>query len=354
MYPKINLTRRRFLGTAAMAIAAARSTTIASAGTWFNGGELSSFARAATWLNSQPLTAASLHGKVALVEFWTYTCINWRRQLPYVRAWAEKYKEKGLVVIGVHAPEFSFEKNVDNVRWATKDMRIDYPVVIDNDHAIWRAFNNEYWPALYFIDAKGHVRHHAFGEGQYQQSELAIQKLLAESGINGIGNGLISVDPRGAEAQADWNELESAENYVGYERTENFASPGGVKTDKPHVYTAPERLRLNSWALSGEWTMGKEATALNQPNGRIVYRFHARDLHLVMGPGAKTPVRFRISIDGQVPQATHGVDVDEQSNGTVTEQRMYQLIRQISPISDRQFEIQFLDAGVEAFSFTFG
>jgi hypothetical protein len=269
--------------------------------------------------------------------------------------WADKYKDKGLIVIGVHAPEFSFEKDLDNVRWATKDMHIDYPVVIDNDQAIWRAFNNEYWPALYFVDAQGRERHHVFGEGQYEQSEKVIQRLLAEAGIGNIGDEWVSVDAKGAEATADWSELGSEENYVGSERTENFASPGGETLGKRHEYALPSKLRLNQWALSGQWTVGKESIALNQAKGRIAYRFHARDLHLVMGPSEpRTSVRFQVLIDGRFPDAAHGVDVDEKGNGTVKEPRMYQLIRQPSPIVDRQFEIQFLDAGVQAFSFTFG
>ena len=318
-------------------------------------GELPSLGGATEWLNSPPLTAAGLRGKVVLIDVWTYTCINWLRSLPYVRAWAEKYKNQGLVVIGVHAPEFAFEKNVDNVRRAAKDMRVDYPIAIDNDYAIWRALKNEYWPALYFVDAQGHIRHHHFGEGEYEQSERIIQQLLAEAGIGGIGHELVSVDARGVEAAADWGSLKSPENYVGYERTENFASPGGAVLDKRRVYAAPARLRLNHWALSGDWTVGKQATVLNKANGRIAYRFHARDLHLVMGPAARgTSVRFRVLIDGQPPGAAHGIDVDDQGNGTVTEQRLYQLIRQPKPIADRQFEIEFLDSGVEAFAFTFG
>ena len=318
-------------------------------------GELPSLGSATEWLNSPPLTAAGLRGKVVLIEFWTYTCINWLRQLPYVRAWAEKYKDQGLVVIGVHAPEFAFEKNLDNVRRAAKDLRVDYPIAIDNDHAIWRAFKNEYWPALYVVDAQGHIRHHQFGEGEYEQSERMIQQLLAEAGIGGIRHDLVSVDARGAEAAADWGSLKSPENYVGYERTENFASPGGAVLDKRRVYAAPARLRRNHWALSGDWTVEKQATVLNKANGRIAYRFHARDLHLVMGPAARgTSVRFRVLIDGQPPGAAHGIDVDDQGNGTVTEQRLYQLIRQPKPIADRQFEIEFLDSGVEAFAFTFG
>ena len=249
-------------------------------------------------------------------------------------------------MIGVHAPEFAFEKNVDNVRRAAKDMKIDYPIAIDNDYAIWRAFKNQYWPALYFVDAQGRIRHHHFGEGEYEQSERIIQQLLAEAGCGGIGHELVSVDARGVEAAADWGSLKSPENYVGYERTENFASPGGAVLDKRRVYAVPARLRLNHWALSGDWTVEKQATVLNKANGRIAYRFHARDLHLVMGPAARgTSVRFRVLIDGQPPGAAHGIDVDDQGNGTVTEQRLYQLIRQPKPIADRQFEIEFLDSG---------
>jgi len=353
MSEKFDLSRRRFLGTAAMTIAAAQFNGVASAKAR---SELSAFDGATPWLNSEPLTSTGLHGKVVLVDFWTYSCINWRRQLPYVRAWAKKYAERGLVVIGVHSPEFSFEKDVANVRWATKDMRIDYPIVIDNDHAIWRAFNNEYWPALYCVDAKGRIRHSVFGEGQYEQSEAVIQRLLSEAGITGgVRDEPISVDARGAEAAADWNSLKSGENYLGYGRTENFSSSGGARADKPHEYSAPKTLGLNDWAVSGVWTMGREAIALNQANGRILYRFHARDLHLVMGPaGPNAPIVFRVSIDGQAPKNAHGFDVDEQSNGTITESRMYQLIRQPSSVVDRLFEIQFLDSGVDAFSFTFG
>jgi thiol-disulfide isomerase/thioredoxin len=367
MSEKMSLSRRSFLRTAAITLgglqfgqfALARGGIGRASGRWsrrWSGrGPLSALTGANTWINSEPLTVSQLRGKVVLVDFWTYTCINWRRQVPYVRAWAEKYRDKGLVVIGVHAPEFSFEKNIDNVRWATTDMRIEYPVAIDNDYAIWRAFNNEYWPALYFVDAQGRTRHHVFGEGQYEESEVVIQRLLTEAGASGIGNELVSVDPHGAEAAADWVDLRSEENYVGYERTQNFASPGGEKPDKRYEYSAPSQLRLNHWALSGQWTMGREAIVSNQPNGRIVYRFHARDLNLVMGPGdAKRPAQFRVSIDGQPPNGAQGVDVDDQGNGTVREPRMYQLVRQPSPVVDRQFEIQFLDAGVEAFSFTFG
>jgi len=318
-------------------------------------GELPSLGGAIAWLNSQPLSAAGLRGNVVLVSFWTYTCINWLRTLPYVRAWAEKYKDHGLVVIGVHTPEFAFEHNIENVRRAAKDMRVDYPIAIDSDYAIWTAFDNHYWPALYFVDARGQIRHHQFGEGNYEQSEMILQQLLAEAGIEGIGDELVSAEAGGIEAAADWSNLRSPENYVGYERTENFASSGGVIFDTPHAYAAPARLLLNQWALAGDWTVGGQATVLNAANGQIAYRFHARDLHLVMGPTAQgTSVRCRVLVDGQPPGAAHGFDVDEEGNGTVTEQRLYQLIRQPQPIADRLFEIAFLDPGVEVYAFTFG
>ncbi len=316
--------------------------------------ELPSLDGAAGWLNSQPLTASALRAKIALIDFWTYTCINWQRQLPYVRAWASKYKDHGVVVIGVHTPEFSFEKNVENVRRAATEMRVEYPIAIDSDYALWRAFSNEYWPALYFADAQGRIRHHVFGEGDYEHSERVIRQLLAEAG-DGVGDELVSVHARGPEAAADWPNLKSPENYIGYKRTENFASLGGPVFDDPHVYSASTVLKLNHWALSGNWTMQPEAAVLNEPDGRISYRFHSRDLHLVMGPGTRgTPVRFRVFIDGQPAGVAHGSDVDNAGNGTVTEPRMYQLIRQPKPIVDRQFEIRFLDPGAEAFCFTFG
>jgi thiol-disulfide isomerase/thioredoxin len=316
---------------------------------------LGSLERADEWINSPPLTASVLRGKVVLVDFWTYTCINWLRTLPYVRAWAQKYKDKGLVVIGVHTPEFRFEKNLDNIRREVKALRVDYPVAVDSEYVIWRAFSNNYWPALYFVDAQGRVRHHHFGEGSYEQLEMVIQRLLTEAGASGIGDDLVSVDPRGFEVAADWASLKSPENYVGYERTEGFASPGGALRDKPRVYEVPARLSRNDWALSGDWTIKRDAVELNKPNGRIAYRFHGRDLNLVMGPAAPgTSVKFRVLIDGQPPGAAHGFDVDEKGNGTVTEQRLHQLIRQTGSIADRQFEIEFLDPGAEAFCFTFG
>ncbi len=318
-------------------------------------GEFPSLSSATGWLNSPPLMAPGLRGKVVLVDFWTYTCINWLRTLPYIRAWAEKYKDQGLVLIGVHTPEFPFERDIDNVRRAVADMAVDYPVAIDNDYAIWRAFRNEYWPALYIIDGHGYIRHHHFGEGGYEQAERIIQPLLAENGARGLDPELVTVDARGIEQAADWGSLNSPENYVGYGRTENFASPGDAAPDEPRDYAVPERLRLNQWALAGDWTVHQQATALNSAGGRIADRFHARDLHLVMGPAARgTLVRFRVLIDGRPPGAAHGADVDDQGKGTVTDQRLYQLIRQPGPIADHTFEITFLDPGIEAYAFTFG
>ena len=318
-------------------------------------GELSSFDGATGWLNSPPLTPAGLRGQVVLVNFWTYTCINWLRQLPYVRAWAEKYAGHGLAVIGVHTPEFGFEHDPDNVRRAVKEMRVDYPVAVDNDYAIWRAFDNYYWPALYLADARGQVRYHHFGEGEYQQSEMIIQQLLAEAGSGGADREPVSPDASGAEAAADWATLRSPENYTGYERTENFASAGGARPDGPQVYAVPATLRLNQWALSGNWTMGEQATTLNTADGQIAYRFHARDLHLVMRSAAPAmPVRFQVHLDGQPPGSAHGIDADAEGHGTVAEPRLYQLIRQPGPVTERTFEITFLDPGAQAYAFTFG
>ena len=309
---------------------------------------------AVAWLNSPPLTQAGLKGKVVLIDFWTYSCINCLRAIPYVEAWAEKYKDRGLVVIGVHAPEFAFEKNIDNVRHAVADLKISYPVAIDNDYAIWRAFNNEYWPAHYFIDAKGQIRHHHFGEGNYDESERVIQQLRAEAGQSALPAGLVSVDASGAEAAADMADAQSPETYVGYARAENFVSPGGQIQDKDHVYAAGTP-GLNQWGLTGDWTIGEEHAVLGQAGGTIVYRFHARDLHLVLGsaPDGK-PIRFRVMIDGKAPGDDHGADIDAAGNGVVQGQRLYQLIRQSGPVADRNFEIQFLDPGVQAYAFTFG
>jgi Thioredoxin like C-terminal domain/AhpC/TSA family len=375
----INHHRRRLVATGVMTVAAARLGVVGSAraqsGRLKPGdlltdtvwqmtpaasrlpveGELPSLDGAIGWLNSPPLTAVGLRKKVVLVNFCTYTCINWLRSLPYVRAWAAKYKDRGLVVIGVHTPEFVFEKDIDNVRRALKDMNVDYPIAIDSNYAIWRAFHNQYWPALYFVDAQGHVRHHQFGEGEYEQSERIIQRMLTEAGIDGINHDLVSVDARGVEAPADWGSLNSMENYVGYDLTENFSSPGGTAFDNGRVYAYPARLELNHWALSGDWTLEGNAAVLNEANGRIAYRFHARDLHLVMGPATRgTSVRYSVLIDGRPPGRARGSDLDEKGKGTVVEPRLYQLIRQTKPIADRQFEIAFFEPGVEAFAFTFG
>jgi thiol-disulfide isomerase/thioredoxin len=318
-------------------------------------GNLPSLGGATTWLNSPPLTAADLRGKVVLFDFWTYTCINWLCTFPYVRAWAEKYKDQGLVVISIHTPEFAFEQNLGNVRREAADLGVHFPTAVDNDYAIWNAFNNHYWPALYIVDAQGHIRFHHFGEGNYEQSERVIQQLLAEAGGAGIGNDLVTVDARGLEVAADSANLQSPETYLGTYRAENFASPGGAVVGSARVYAAPTRLTLNEWALSGDWAVGQKSAVLNQANGRVIYKFHARDVNLVMGPAVPgTPVRFRVLIDGKSPGAAHGIDVDDQGYGTVTEQRLYQLIRQPGAIADRQFEIEFLDPGVDVYSFTFG
>lgn len=310
---------------------------------------------ASGWINSSPLTMESLRGKVVLIDFWTYSCINWRRELPYVRAWARKYKDKGLIVVGVHSPEFAFEKDADNVRRAAKDIGVDYPIAIDSDHRIWSAFGNGYWPALYFIDAKGRVRGQRFGEGAYESSERLLQQLLAEAGASGLSTDIVSVDAMGAEADADWANLKSPENYVGYGRSQRFASPGGLAPGLRQVYGVPSRLAANQWALAGDWTVNPESALANAANGRIVYRFHARDLHLVMGPAVRgSVIRFRVLVDGMPPGESRGVDIDAQGYGTIDYQRMYQLIRQRGPVAERQFEIEFLAPGVEAFSFSFG
>ena len=358
MFAQHQPDRRRFLGIAALSLGAAWIGTrdsvthmITKPFRLSSASDLASLGGATAWLNSPPLTAADLRGKVVLVDFWTYTCINWLRTLPYVRAWAKRYKEQGLIVIGVHTPEFSFEEDVDNVRRAATDRGITYPIAIDNNRAIWSGFGNHYWPALYFIDATGRVRDHHFGEGNYEESETRIRQLLPASGIDGTSE----IEAHGPEVDADWSSLKSPETYLGHRKAEKFASPGGAVVNTRHRYAVPPRLRLNQWALSGEWTVNPEAAALNDAGGRIAYQFHARDLHLIMGPAAhRGPVPFRVFIDGQPPGANHGRDVDDQGNGTITEPRLYQLIRQSQPISDRHFEIEFLDAGVEAFAFTFG
>ena len=353
--------RRRLLATGLMTLLASQVARLRSATAQSTRpplpveGEMPSLDRATAWLNSPALTAGSLRGKVVLVNFWTYTCINWRRSFPYVRAWASKYADRGLVVIGVHTPEFSFERDLDNVRREATELAVRYPIAVDNDYALWQAFANQYWPALYFVDGQGRIRHRHFGEGEYERSEQAIQQLLLEGGVGGITRELVSPDARGAEAAADWASLKSPENYLGYARTENFVSPGGAVRDERRAYVIPARLQLNHWGLSGEWTVQKEAVVLNQAKGRIAYRFHARDVHLVMGPAARgLSLPFRVLLDGRPPGAAHGTDVDERGHGTLTTQRMYQLLRQPKPIGDRQFEIEFQESGVEACAFTFG
>ncbi|HEY0107006.1 MAG TPA: cytochrome c biogenesis protein DipZ [Rhizomicrobium sp.] len=329
--------------------------TVAVAGSEFPvEGVMPPLSGATAWLNSPPLTSKTLRGKVVLVDFWTYSCINCLRSLPYIEAWARKYKDHGLVVIGIHAPEFAFEKDIGNVRRAVRDLGVTYPVALDDDLTIWQAFNNEYWPAHYFIDAQGRIRRHHFGEGEYAESERVIQKLLKEAGYANVPDGIVDPKAGGALAAADTGEMQSPETYVGYERGQNFAS-GAPATDAPQVYATPATLALNQWGLVGEWTIGPQATVLDRAPGRIVFRFHARDLHLVLGPASDgKPVRFRVTIDGRSPGDAHGVDTDSAGDGIVTEQRLYQLIRQKGAIVDRTFAIEFLDPGVQAFAFTFG
>ena len=318
-------------------------------------GPLPDLSGAVQWLNSAPLSAAELKGKVVLIDFWTYSCINCLRSLPYVNAWAQKYHDQGLVVIGVHAPEFAFERDIDNVRQAVTKLGIHYPVAIDNNYAIWRGFNNQYWPAHYFVDAQGRVRYHHFGEGDYEGSEQVIQQLLKEAGQQNVSGGMVSTQAQGVMQAADEAEVKSPETYLGYDRAENFASPGDQVADKSKNYAAPKQPALNQWGLDGQWTAHAEQVTLNQAPGQVVYRFHARDLHLVLGPGADgKPVRFKVRIDGAMPGANHGTDTDANGEGTVTEQRLYQLVRQAGDIGEHTFSIEFLDPGVQAYAFTFG
>ena len=320
-----------------------------------NEGRFPSLEGATGWLNSPPLAPEGLVGRVVVVDFCTYTCINWLRTLPYVRAWAERYADNGLVMIGVHTPEFSFERDVDNVTEMLAAMRVEFPIALDNGYAVWDAFANHYWPALYFIGADGRIRHHWYGEGDYERSEQVIQELLREAGRPNVGTGLVSVNGSGPEAEAAWNDLESPETYLGYERARDFASPGGMVPKERHVYSAPGRLGPNRWALVGDWTADAESVALNEPNGRIEFSFHARDVHVVMGPRERgTAVPFRVTIDGEPLRDAAGSDVDPEGSGVLTQQRMYQLARQPGPIADRRFAIEFLDRGAEGFAFTFG
>jgi thiol-disulfide isomerase/thioredoxin len=307
-----------------------------------------SLGRATGWLNSAPLGPTELRGHVVVVNFWTLTCINWLRQEPYIRAWSEAYRADGLVVIGVHTPEFSFEHQLDRVRQATTERRIDYPVAVDNDRAIWNAFDNHYWPALYFVDTDGTIRDRHFGEGRYEQSERGIQRLL------GVRRELVPVEGVGVEAEADWDHLRTPETYLGYGRGDEFASPDGATFDGRRAYVLPEHLHLNHWALGGDWTIGREQVVLDQAGGTIAYRFRARDAHLVLSPGAREPIPFRVLLDGQAPGPSHGVDVDEDGNGVLADGRLYQLVRAHDAVRERTLEIRFSEPGAEAYVFTFG
>jgi thiol-disulfide isomerase/thioredoxin len=314
-----------------------------------------SLSAATAWINSRPISTQDLRGKVVLIDFWTYTCINWRRTVPYLRAWVERYGSSGLVLIGVHSPEFVFERDLDNVRQSVKDIGVEYPVAVDTDFAIWNAFGNQYWPALYVFDSRGRLRHQQFGEDRYEDAERVIRQLLEEAGHGGLDPRPLVVDGRGAEKPADWRHLRSGENYLGRARTLNFASPGGIVPGGSHRYAVPARMSINSWALSGTWTIDEDRAVVGDAGGRIAYRFHARDLHLVMAPVTRgNAVRFRVFLDGKPPGTSHGLDIDEEGHGTLSDQRMYQLIRQPDRIDDHLFEIEFLEPGAAAFSFTFG
>ena len=318
-------------------------------------GRLPKLDGATAWLNSEPLTPAGLRGRVVVVQFCTFSCINWLRTVPYVRAWAEKYRDPGLVMIGVHTPEFPFEHDLAKIRSALEELGVDHPVAVDNRFAVWRAFDNAYWPALYFADVDGRIRHHRFGEEDYERSERVIQQLLAEAGRDDVARELVSVEPDGIYLAADWDAVESPETYLGYGRASGFASPGGLVPNRRHVYVEPSRLGLNQWAFTGDWTVGDQTATLNEPGGRILHRFRGRDLNLVLGTRAGgRPVRFVVLIDGKPPNDAHGLDVNKDGAGTVREDRLYQLVRQEGPITERTFEITFTDAGAQAYVFTFG
>jgi thiol-disulfide isomerase/thioredoxin len=317
--------------------------------------QLPSFAGATGWLNSGPLAPADLRGKVVLVDIWTFTCINWLRTMPYLRAWEARYKDRGLVIVGVHAPEFGIEKNLADVRRSVGDFGVRYPVAVDNDFAIWRSLDNQYWPALYLYDGKGRLRHRQFGEDGYEQAEQILRQLLEEAGGRALDGGPTRLEVRAIETPADSPNLGSPETYAGYNRAERFASPGGAASDRRKVYRFPDVLALNQWALAGGWTVGVESIVPNDRGARIAFRFHARDLNLVLAPASSgTPLRFRVTIDGKPPGAARGADVDDAGLGAVIEPRLYQLIRQPAPVVDRRFEIEFLDPGASVFSFTFG
>jgi thiol-disulfide isomerase/thioredoxin len=316
--------------------------------TVFEGPHMPDLDGATGWVNSDPLGPEQLRGHVVLVDFWTLTCINWLRTEPYVRAWSQAYRDDGLVVVGVHTPEFSFEHDLDLVRKATQDRGIDYPVAADNDYRIWSAFDNHYWPALYFVDADGRIRDQHFGEGRYEQSERLVQQLL------GVDRGLVDVDGTGVEAEADWEQLRTPETYVGYQRGERFASPEGATLDEPRGYQLPDGLVLNQWALGGEWTIGPENVSLAKQGGSIAYRFHARDAHIVLDTDATGPIPFRVLLDGEPPGPDHGVDVDADGAGMLRDGRLYHLIRQDDKVRERTVRVTFLEPGARAYVFTFG
>ncbi|MER7244660.1 redoxin domain-containing protein [Kribbella sp. NPDC000426] len=309
------------------------------------------FEGATGWLNSTPLTAHDLLGKVTLVNFWTYTCVNWLRQLPYLRAWDATYRPHGLVTVGVHTPEFGFERRVDNVELAVREMGISYPVALDSDYAVWASFANHYWPALYFVDREGRIRHHHFGEGAYDRSEQVIRELLGVHDLPAAA----AIEAQGAEIAADWDHLQSPETYLGSARSDSFAYPSGPRFGQPHTHTEPPPLPLNHWSLHGTWAIAQESCTMTEAAGSLVMRFHARDLNLVMGPtDCCDTVHFRVTLDGHAPDDAHGEDVDAEGFGAVTHQRLHQLIRQTGHIEDRTFEITFLDPAVQVFALTFG
>ena len=318
-------------------------------------GHLPSFDGATRWLNSEPLTPELLRGRVVLVDFWTYTCINWLRTLPYRRAWAAKYADAGLTVIGVHTPEFGFEKDIDNVTAQSRTFAVEYPIAVDSNYGVWEAFANHFWPAVYIADAEGRIRYHHFGEGEYAMIEMVVQQLLLEAGAPDVDPDLVAVQPTGFEVPADWGTLRSPETYLAFGRSAGFASPDQARFNQPYTYPEPSRLDINQWAPSGTWTLAQHAAVVDEGGGRIAFQFQARDVDLVMGPSRRgTPIPFRVLLDGQAPGSAHGFDVDEGGNGTLADQRLYQLIRQTGSIEERRFEIEFLDAGAEAYCFTFG
>jgi thiol-disulfide isomerase/thioredoxin len=318
-------------------------------------GHLASFDGATGWLNSEPLTPQGLRGRVVMVDFWTYTCVNWLRTLPYLKAWDAKYRDQGLTIVGVHTPEFGFERDLDNIVAQSGTFGVDYPIAIDSDYGVWRAFNNHFWPAVYVADGQGRIRFHHFGEGEYAMTEMVIQQLLIDAGATSFDQDLVAVEPRGLEVAADWQTLRSPETYVGYGQSTGSASDDAAALDQPHEYTAAARLPLNDWDLSGKWTVARHAAVLREPGGRIAFQFRARDVNLVMGPASRgASVPFRVYLDGQVPDGATGSDVESDGRGVLSEQRTYQLIRQPGGIGERRLEIEFLDDGVEAYCFTFG